>query len=301
MKIKTNNVILQDSASIQKKIFSIRGEQVMLDRDLADLYQVQTKRLNEQVRRNIERFPDSFRFQLNDEETLQLVANCDRFKTLKHSATNPYAFTEGGVAMLSAVLKSPFAIKASIQIINAFVLMRKFILTNANLFMRIENIEQKQIETDQKIDKVISAMQEKDIEPKQGIFFDGQIFDAYKFVSELIRKAGSSIILIDNYIDESVLDILTKKKKHVRVTILTKKITNSLLLDETKFNLQYPYLKIQLFNKSHDRFLIIDEKDIYHFGASLKDLGKKWFAFQKLESSLFLLPDMLKKENVWGD
>jgi len=298
MNESNNKILVYDSASLQQKIFTIRGEQVMVDRDLAELYQVLTKRLNEQVKRNIERFPEIFRFQLSDYEKHELVANCDRFENLKHSSVNPYVFTEQGVAMLSAVLKSEIAVKVSIQIIDAFIVMRKFIINNAQLFQRIDTVEKRQLkhemETDEKFEKVFNELQSSQLEPKQGIFFDGQIFDAHKFVSGLIRKAEKSILLIDNYIDDTVLDLFTKRKKNVAVTILTKKITKELALDLNKFNAQYPVIEIKEFSDSHDRFMIIDNEDVYHLGASLKDLGKKWFAFSKFDKSAFLI---LKKLN----
>jgi len=298
MNESNNKILVYDSASLQQKIFTIRGEQVMVDRDLAELYQVLTKRLNEQVKRNIERFPEIFRFQLSDYEKHELVANCDRFENLKHSSVNPYVFTEQGVAMLSAVLKSEIAVKVSIQIIDAFIVMRKFIINNAQLFQRIDTVEKRQLkhemETDEKFEKVFNELQSSQLEPKQGIFFDGQIFDAHKFVSGLIRKAEKSILLIDNYIDDTVLDLFTKRKKNVAVTILTKKITKELALDLNKFNAQYPVIEIKEFSDSHDRFMIIDNEDVYHIGASLKDLGKKWFAFSKFDKSAFLI---LKKLN----
>jgi hypothetical protein len=195
----------------------------------------------------------------------------------------PYAFTEQGVAMLSAVLRSDIAIKVSIQIINAFVAMRRFIAANALIFQRLDTLETKQLETDNKIDHVLNAIESKEIQLKQGIFFDGQIFDAYKFVADLIRTAQESIILIDNYIDDTVLIRLTKRNKGVKVTILTKTISKQLALDIKKFNEQYPAIEIKEFKNSHDRFIIIDNTTVYHFGASLKDLGKKWFAFSKME------------------
>lgn len=297
-----DKIVVYDSALIQRKIFTIRGIQVMVDRDLAELYQVPTKRLNEQVKRNIERFPETFRFHLTVDEKNKLVANCDRFKNLKHSSVNPYVFTEPGVAMLSAVLRSETAIKMSVRIISAFVAMRKFIINNAQLFQRIDTVEKRQLkhemETNEKFEKVFDALQSKELEPKQGIFFDGQIFDAHKFVSDLIRKADKSIILIDNYIDDTILDLFIKKKKNVAVTILTKKITKAMSLDVEKFNSQYPSIAIKEFTKAHDRFIIIDDKDVYHIGASLKDLGKKWFAFSKLDKSAFELLENLKKVNA---
>ena len=195
--------------NIQNRIFSIRGKQIMLDRDLAGLYEVSTKRINEQVKRNIKRFPDIFRFQLSNIEKSELVANCDRFKKLKHSTVNPYAFTEQGVAMLSSVLHSEKAIKISLQIMQAFVEMRKFISINANVFARLDSIEHKQIiykkETDEKFNHILDALETKELQPKQGIFYNGQIFDAYKLISDIIRNVKHSIILIDNYVDDSVL------------------------------------------------------------------------------------------------
>lgn len=270
--------------SIQNRIFTIRGFQVMLDRDLSELYQVQTKRLNEQVKRNIERFPEQFRFQLTHSEKSELVANCDRFENLKHSTVLPFVFTEQGVAMLSAVLRSETAIKVSVQIVQAFVDMRKFIANNAAIFQRLEKLEHKQLETDKKFEQLFNAIESKEIQPKQGIFFDGQIFDAYKFVSGLIRTAKKSIILIDNYIDDTVLTLFSKRKKEVFLTILTRTVSKRLELDVKKFNDQYPPVIVKKLETSHDRFLIIDDSVIYHFGASLKDLGKKWFAFSKMEA-----------------
>ncbi|NQT59347.1 MAG: ORF6N domain-containing protein [Bacteroidetes bacterium] len=288
--------------NIQNLIFSIRGLQVMIDRDLAELYQVENKRLNEQIKRNITRFPMKFRFQLNDDERNEVVANCDRFKNLKHSSVNPYAFTEQGVSMLSAVLRSETAVKISIQIIDAFVEMRKFISQNASFFQRINNIEQKQIasdikqlETDNKIDAILDAIEAREIQPKQGIFYDGQIFDAWKFVSDLIRSAKKSIVLIDNYVDDTVLTLFEKRKKGVSVTLLTKNISKQLTLDIKKFNKQYSPVEVKEFSVSHDRFLILDNIELYHFGASLKDLGKKWFAFSKMDMEAVGMLENLKK------
>lgn len=297
---------------IQNLIYTIRGLHVMLDSDLADLYEVETRVLNQSVSRNSERFPIEFRFQLNKEEFELLKSHpatsdnrvlMSQFVISKEKRGGrqklPYVFTEQGVAMLSGILRSNTAVKISIQIMNAFVNMRKFIAINAQIFQRIDTVERKQlqheIKTNEKFDKVFDALQSKDLEPKQGIFFDGQIFDAYKFVSGLIRKANKSILLIDNYIDETVLDLLTKKKKNVAVTIFTNKITKAMLLDVEKFNSQYPTLELKEFTKAHDRFLIMDNKDVYHFGASLKDLGKKWFAFSKFDKEAFSILENLKK------
>ncbi len=269
-------------SSIQNRIFTFRGLQVMIDRDLAELYDVPTKRLNEQVKRNLNRFPDSFRFQLADTEKNELVANCDRFKKLKHSTVNPYAFTEQGVAMLSAVLHSQTAVDVSIIIMEAFVEMRKFILNNATIFQRLDKIEQKQIESDKRFELLFQALENNSIKPKQGIFYNGQVFDAYLFVSDLIKSAKKSIVLMDNYVDETVLTMFSKNQK-INVKIYTKNISKQLKLDLDKYNSQYKPIELKNFNKAHDRFLIIDNKEIYHFGASLKDLGKKWFAFSKFD------------------
>lgn len=263
-------------------IFIIRDRHVMVDRDLASLYGVETKVLNQAVKRNIARFPEQFRFQLNQLENEQLVTDCDRFASLKHSTSLPYVFTEQGVAMLSAVLRSETAVNVSIQIINAFVSMRRFLSANAQVFQRLESLEIKQIQTDQKVERVLRAIEEKSVPPKQGIFFDGQVFDAYAFVCNLIRSAKHRIILIDNYVDESVLLLLTKRKVGVSVQLLTKRISRQLAQDVAKFNKQYPAIEVLEFKLAHDRFLIIDD-DIYHIGASLKDLGRKWFAFSKME------------------
>ncbi len=295
-KSNNRNVIIIDNSLIQKKIQFIRNMQVMIDTDLAEMYQIQVKRLNEQVKRNIDRFPNSFRFQLNDFEKNELVANCDRFKNLKHSTSNPYVFTEQGIAMLSAVLRSETAIQVSVQIMEAFVKMRHFFIENAQIFSRIERVEQKQIKTDSKLEQIFSAIESKQIKPKQGIFFEGQIFDAYKFVSDLFRSAKTSILIIDNYVDDSVLTHLTKKKKTVKVSIYTKNISEQLKLDAEKFNSQYKNLTLKKFNKAHDRFIIIDDKNIYHFGASLKDLGKKWFAFSKFGKGALTILEKIKNE-----
>ncbi|MCF8367079.1 MAG: ORF6N domain-containing protein [Bacteroidales bacterium] len=270
---------------IENRIFTIRGVHVMIDRDLAEMYQVGTKVLNQAVKRNIERFPEVFRFYLSDNEKDELVTNCDRFESLKHSSTNPFAFTEQGVAMLSAVLRSDTAIKVSIQIISAFVEMRKIIASHSGLLQRMEGLEKRQIETDHKFEEVFKALEARNDIPDQGVFFDGQVFDAYELASRIIRSANESIILIDNFMNEATLTHLSKKKKGVKVLLLTKNGSKQLTLDVKKANEQFGNFELKSFNKSHDRFLIIDDKEIYHLGASLKDLGKKWFAFSKMDKS----------------
>ncbi len=279
--------LTETDRDIQSRIFTLRGVQVMLDRDLAHLYGVQPIRLREQVKRNLNRFPNDFLFRLTDEEVNTMVSQ-NAIPSKQHLGGHlPYAFTEQGVSMLSAVLKTPVAVEISVKIIRAFVNMRRIILENANIFQRLENIEMKQyrfqIETNIKFDQIFKALGDKSIKPKQGIFFDGQIFDAYTFASGLIRSAEKSIILIDNYVDDTVLVLFTKRKPCVSVTIYTKSISKQLALDLEKHNAQYPPVEITEFNRSHDRFLIIDENTVYHLGASLKDLGKKWFAFSKFD------------------
>jgi hypothetical protein len=266
----------------------------MIDRDLADLYHVEVKRLNEQVKRNTERFPENFRFQLIDNEKDELVANCDRFESLKHSSNNPFVFTEQGVAMLSAVLRSDIAVNVSIQIINAFVEMRKVLNNSIGLLQRMEGIERKLIESDQKFEMVFKALEQKTNLPTQGIFFEGQLFDAYVFANDLIKSAKSSITLIDNYVDQTTLLMLSKRNSTCKATIYTYKISTQLQLDLTRHNQQYPTIEIKQLRTAHDRFLIIDNKDLYHIGASLKDLGKKWFAFSKLNE---FLPDVFARLN----
>ena len=273
-----DNIPLISDSMIENSIFTLRGIQVVIDKDIATLYGVETKYLNQAVKRNADRFPLSFRFQISEAEFEELVTNCDRFKTLKHSSSRPYAFTEQGVAMLSAVLHSPSAIQISVKIIDAFVRLRHFVTKNADVFRRLDRLEIKQLESDMKINRVMSLMEKQSVMPNQGIFYDGQIFDAYLFVSKLIKGAAKEIVLIDNYIDETVLTLLDKRRSEVSATIYTKAIDRQLRLDLQRHNEQYSPIEIRLFGKAHDRFLIIDDS-VYHVGASLKDLGKKWFAF----------------------
>jgi hypothetical protein len=291
------NTQLIKSETIQKKIYTIRGIQLMLDTDLAYLYGVETKVLNQAVKRNSMRFPADFMFRVTKEEYDSLRSQIVTLENArgKHRKYLPYAFTEQGVAMLSAVLKSDTAINVSIQIMNAFVVMRRFLVANARVFERLDSLELKQLATDKKIEQVLDAIESKRIPPKQGIFFEGQVFDAFQLVSDLVRAAKSSIVLIDNYIDDSVLTLFSKRRKDVKLFILTKSVSKQLQLDVDKFNAQYPPASIRPFNKAHDRFLIIDDKDVYHFGASLKDAGKKWFAFSKMDKASFSLIENLEK------
>ncbi len=199
--------------------------QVIVDRDLAELYGIETKRLNQQANRNVERFPPSFRFQLSAGEKEELVANCNRFETMKHSSSLPYVFTEQGVAMLSAVLHTPKAVAISVKIMDAFVAMRRFLASNAQVFQRLDRIEYKLLESDHKFEDLYSKLEEKSLEPKQGIFYDGQIYDSYTFVNSLIKSATKRIVLIDNYVDETVLTMLDKRNPGVKATIYTLKIS----------------------------------------------------------------------------
>ena len=276
--LTSNQVTLEN---IENLILNIRDKQVMLDRDLARLYGVETKVLNQAVKRNIERFPERFMFQITENEKIKVVTNCDHLKDLRFSYQNPYVFTEQGVSMLSAVLKSDIAINTSIMIMDAFVAMRHSISSNQQIINRFENIEHHQLlmierqdKTETQIEKIFKTLAKYKL-PTEGVFCNGQIFDAYAFVT-------NSLVLIDNYIDESVLLMLSKRNVGVRADIYTFPISDALKLDLQKHNRQYPPINIHKHSTSHDRFLIIDNTEVYHIGASLKDLGKKLFAFSKL-------------------
>ena len=300
---KAESASLQPLENIENLIHVIRGKQVMLDRDLARLYGVETFRLNEQVKRNIERFPEDFMFQLSKEEFENLksqIAISSGDENLKSQIAIsswggtrklPYVFSENGVAMLSSVLRSQQAININIQIMRAFTTMRHFIATNAQVFQRLEVIEHTQLslvahqeDTDKKFEEVFRRLDDGNATPKQAVFYDGQIFDAYKFVSERIREAKQRIVLIDNYIDETVLAMLDKRDKDVTAKVYTKNISRQLSLDFEKHNAQYTPIEVEQFDRAHDRFLCIDDT-VYLIGASIKDLGKKWFGFVKLEQT----------------
>jgi len=279
--------------TIKDKILTIRNVQIMLDRDLAELYNVETRVLKQAVNRNKNRFPSDFMFVLTPYEINSLVSQKVIPSKKYLGGALPYAFTEQGVANLSGILNSDKAIEINIHIIREFIAMRKFLFLNSQIFQKLDNVERKQIEYDKKFDELFNAIQNKDIKPEKGIFFEGQIFDAYKFISDIIRSAKSSIILIDNYVDDSVLILLNKRNKNVKVKRFTKEITKQLSLDLGKYNSQYPTIELKEFKDSHDRFLIIDNKEVYHIGASLKDLGKKWFAFSKFDIEAFKLLERL--------
>lgn len=284
---------------IENKIFTVRNMQVMLDSDLAMLYGTETKFINRAVKRNPNRFPASFVLDLTETEWESIRFQSGTLNTSKgrgqHRKYLPKVFTEQGVAMLSAVLQTETAINVSIQIMQAFVNMRKFLLHNASVFQRLDQLELKQLQSDEKFERIFKALEAGQPQPDKGIFFDGQVFDAWAFVADLIKNAQKEIVLIDNYIDESVLTLMSKRKKGAKAIIYTKSISKALQLDMEKHNTQYPEIEIRTFAQSHDRFLLIDQSDLYHIGASLKDLGKKWFAFSRMDSMAALVLNQLKE------
>ena len=285
----------KELAIIQNKILVIRNQQVMIDRDIAELYGVETKVLNQAVKRNIDRFPERFMFQLNQEEFCFLRSQFVTSKTETRGGRQylPYAFTEQGCAMLSSVLKSETAVQVSIKIMDAFVAMRRFLMSNAQIFQRLDSLEIHRIESDKRIDELFTRMDRYKIDDTQGIFFQGQIFDAYAKFQSFISQAQKEIILIDNYVDLSVLERLATKNSGVDVTIYTLPNTRLTAQDIRTFNAQYPTLTVKHTSQMHDRFLIIDNRILYHVGASLKDLGKKCFAFDLFDANF--IPDILAK------
>ena len=300
---KADSAHLQPLENIENLIHVSRGKQVMLDRDLARLYGVEARALNQAVQRNIERFPEDFMFQLSKEEfenlRSQIVTSSEEEILKSQNVISswggirkwPYVFTENGVAMLSSVLRSQQAININIQIMRAFNAMRHFITSNAQVFQRVENIEKNilalnasKVDTDKKLEEVFRRLDDGNATPKQAVFYDGQIFDAYKFVNERIREAKKRIVLIDNYVDETVLAMLDKRGKNVTAKVYTRNISRQLSLDFEKHNAQYTPIEVEQFDRAHDRFLCIDDT-VYLIGASIKDLGKKWFGFVKLEQT----------------
>ena len=283
-------VAVCDDGNIQSLIKTIRGVQVMLDRDVAGLYGVATGALNRQVKRNEKRFPEDFMFRLSAEEWNNLKCQIG-ISSWGGDRQLPYAFTENGIAMLSSVLRSPTAIEVNIRIMRAFSAMRRFLLANAQMFQRIETVEKRQIATDVRVDSILERLDATET-PLQGVFYDGQLWDARALVLKLIQFAKRSLILIDNWATPETLDLFAKKRKGVKVTIITsehydkkhvphRKISNA---DITTFNAQYPKLAVRYNEAFHDRFLIIDDKELYLFGASLKDLGHKCFGFTKMDA-----------------
>lgn len=274
--------------TIENLIHVVRGQQVMIDSDLARLYGVETRVLNQAVKRNIERFPEDFMFQLTKEECLRsqiVTLNTTRGQHLKYM---PYAFTENGVAMLSSVLRSKTAIEVNIRIMRAFTAMRSFLMSNAHVFQRLEAVEHHQLlmqkhlsDTDRRIDEILTRLDGGDSEPIEGFFFEGQIFDDYSLISDLIRKATKRIILIDNYVDDRILKVLTKRQEGVSATIYTDPSHSQITNDLRRHNAQYPRIEVRNCSNVHDRFLIIDDT-VYFIGGSIKDLGKKIVAFSQM-------------------
>jgi len=279
------NVVKYEEDNIKNLIYTIREKQVMLDSDVAMLFEYETKDLNRNVRNNIERFPEYYCFRLTEEEYKSL--RCKNFTLNKngrgqHRKYLPYVFTEHGITMLAGLLKSDIAVNISIKIVDAFIQMRKLIIANGTMFERLASLEYKQLENERNFNKIFSML-EKEETIKQKIFFEGQIWDSYTLIVDIIKKANHKILIIDNYVDDSILKMLTKKKNNVEVVILTSDKSNILKLDIQKFNKEYPSLKLAKTNKFHDRFIVIDNKELYHLGASIKDLGKKCFGINKIE------------------
>ena len=306
--------------AIRSRILTIRGVQVMLDRDLAELYGVPTKRLNEQVKRNIERFPERFMFQLTVEDAADLRSQFatsnkeaetgidvlrSQFATSKRGGTRylPYAFTEHGIIMLASVLNSPTAIAASVQITDTFVAMRRALASLAPLLSRIEATERRQLKqedaqarNEERFKHIFNAMQDKKF-PPQKVFYDGQIYDAFAQMKKFVRMAKKDLVVIDPYFADPVLSLIAQKRQGVSVLVV--KNSRSRLLhavDVERFNAQYAdSLTVKVSDSFHDRFLIIDGSTLIHVGASLNHLGKKCFAFSSLDKSN--IPDILAKLN----
>lgn len=302
-----NVPVIVDSTEekIENLIHYIRGQQVMIDSDLALLYNVETKRLNESVKRNSKRFPESFCFQLTEDEYADLKSQIATSNTENTSSKGgrrylPYVFTEQGIAMLSAVLRSDEAIQVSVNIMNAFVKMRRFLAENALMFDKLNSLELKQLqyqkESNEKFDQIFAYISEHE-EVGQKIFFEGQIYDAFSLLVSLVGKAEKSIVLIDNYVDVGTLNILAKKKDGVDVTIYTVRRTRLASQDIANFNSQYPTLTVNYTGVFHDRFLIIDEETAYHIGASIKDAGKKCFGISRIED-VGIVSDILQRLEI---
>ena len=275
---------IDKSLPIERAIFIFRNEPVMIDRDLADLYEVETKRINEQVKRNPRRFPARYHFQLTEAETQEVVAKCDHLAGLKYSHVQPYAFTEQGVAMLATVLKSVVADEMSVRIMDAFVAMRRFISANAGMFQRIESLERHQLETDRKIDHVLDCLEEGQLKEKAHIFSAGQIYEAKAFITELIGRATSRVVLIDGYVSARTIDLLDARKNGVSATIFTAGVGNALKTLRDQYNVQFPQkpLAIEKWRtEQHDRWLIVDD-ELWHCGASIRDAGVRTFGIDPI-------------------
>ncbi len=284
-----NNLVEINSSKIKDLIYTIRGKQVMFDSDLAIIYNYEVKRLNEQVKRNIGRFPDDFMFQLTREEfdfVKSQFATSRKYNDFTGQSGGrrklPFVFTEQGIYMLATVLKGEVAEKQSIFIMRSFREMRRFLANNKELFSRVSNLEVKQLEYDEKFEKVFEYIAENK-KVSQKVFFNGQIYDVFSLLVDIVKQADNSIILIDNYVGVDTLNILAKKKNGVKVDIYTSKKSDLSKNDIKKFNLQYQNLSVYMIDTFHDRFIILDRRICYHIGSSIKDAGKKSFAISKIE------------------
>ena len=290
-----NKIIEKENLKIEDMIYEINGKQVMLDSDLAKLYGTETKRINEAVKNNPEKFPERFSWKLTDKEVeCFLVENFDQKKETRGGRyKNPRVFTEQGVAMLATILKTKIAIQVSIDIMDAFVMMRKYISTN-NYDNRLSNVETKLIEHDNKLNKIFNALENK--KQINEIYFNGQIYDAYSKIIDLMKEAKKELIVIDNYADKTVLDMLCKLK--IKVILITKNNNNLTNLDISKYNSQYNNLKVTHNNTFHDRYLILDNKIVYHLGASINHAGSKIFSINKLEDEIVIKFLVDKTKNI---
>ena len=284
MKESNENSLIIDNMNIQNKIYNIRGFQVMLDSDLAQLYGVETKRINEAVKNNPDKFPDDFYFEATDDELENLRSKIST-SSWGGNRYSPKLFTEQGIYMLATVLKSKVATNITVMIIRTFANMRRLIKSNDFYSHQLKELEKRQliyeIKSDDKFDKIFNALENKQLHPTNGIFYNGQIFDAYVFISDLIKIANESIVLIDNYVDDTTLTLFSKNQ-NIKIQIFTSTISKQLQLDINKYNQQYNNLEVKITKNFHDRFIILDDCDVYHIGASLKDLGNKIFAFSKI-------------------
>lgn len=299
-KAQDKDLVQYNVGDIKNMIYTIRGKQVKIDSDVAMLYHCETRIINQAVKRNIDRFPERFCFKLAESEAANLKSQFVISSLTKENYGGrrklPTVFTEQGIAMLSGLLRNEIAIQVSINIMDAFVEMRRFITQNGHVFQEINSLKGKLLEHDKKFDEVFNQLQlKKENEFTQKIFFDGQIYDAYSLIIDIIKKAKEKILIIDNYIDDSVLKMIAKKNKNVKVTILTSEKSNIEKIDVQKFNKEYPKLEIAKTNKFHDRFILLDDRELYHCGASLKDLGKKCFAISRIEEKRYI--EILKQAN----
>lgn len=283
--------------NIKNMIYEIRGNKVMLDSDLAMLFKCLngTKDINKSVKRNVDKFPKGYFYKLS-----RLEYNSLRFQFETSNINNyggarvlPYVFTDKGILMLATILRTPIAIKVSIDIIETFVRMRSFIVNNEEVFRRLSLTENKLIEHDDKLNEIMDKFQNKEF--KEKVFFDGEFYDAHSLIVDIIKSSKEEIVIIDNYIDKNVLDLLVNKNKNVNIIIVSK--NKEISVDVEKFNKQYHKITYKYLKEDHDRFIVIDKKKLYHIGASLKDLGSKWFAISLIEDNIYLKMILTKLDN----